>query len=81
MGTLIFNKKIQEDVEDLIKKLLNSNESIRLGSKGDYIQVINHPWFNNHDLSKSNEENINYKSSNSVENYLLEKIYLINSEI
>ncbi|KAH8584239.1 kinase domain-containing [Cryptosporidium sp. chipmunk genotype I] len=46
MGDIISNKKNQEDTENLIMQLLNSDESTRLGSKGDFKQVIEHPWFN-----------------------------------
>ncbi|KAF7458534.1 protein kinase domain-containing protein [Cryptosporidium felis] len=34
-----------EMIKSLIKELLNSNEKIRLGNKGDYVNVLSHPWF------------------------------------
>ncbi|KAK6590090.1 hypothetical protein RS030_182762 [Cryptosporidium xiaoi] len=34
------------EIHDFIGKLLETNEKNRLGSEGDYIQVLDHKWFN-----------------------------------
>ncbi|OII72992.1 uncharacterized protein cubi_02223 [Cryptosporidium ubiquitum] len=52
MGDFISSKKNLEEIEDLIKKLLNSDETIRLGSQGGCEQVLDHPWFNSQHSSK-----------------------------
>ncbi|POM82952.1 Protein kinase domain protein [Cryptosporidium meleagridis] len=45
MGDFALSRKNREDTQDLIMQLLNKDESIRLGSDGDFKQVIGHPWF------------------------------------
>ncbi|KAK9171920.1 Serine/threonine-protein kinase, partial [Cryptosporidium meleagridis] len=43
MGDFALSRKNREDTQDLIMQLLNKDESIRLGSDGDFKQVIGHP--------------------------------------
>ena len=44
--------KVSNMAKDLICKLLEKNQKIRLGSQADSLEVMNHPWFADIDFSK-----------------------------
>ena len=46
------NINISDEAKDLIAGLLCRNPKQRLGSKNDYKDIMNHPWFNEIDIRK-----------------------------
>jgi serum/glucocorticoid-regulated kinase 2 len=49
---------VSEEAKDLISKLLDKNQTTRLGSKSDSLDILAHPWFAEIDLSKLLEKKI-----------------------
>ena len=43
---------ISDEAKNLIAALLHRNPKSRLGSKNDYRDIMNHPWFNEIDKRK-----------------------------
>ena len=43
---------ISDDVKDIIQKLLEKDQTKRLGSQSDSLEIISHPWFSDMDFKK-----------------------------
>ena len=44
--------KISKEGKDIINRLLIKDQQKRLGSKADSLEILNHPWFKDIDVSK-----------------------------
>lgn len=56
-GNVIFpelrhNIPMSDELKDVISRLLDKNQSTRLGSNGDADEIVNHPWFYGFDWEK-----------------------------
>lgn len=70
LGTLIRQGKIiypdpikhgiamSDDLKDIINQLLEKNPMMRLGSKNDADEIINHPWFQDIEWDKLMKEEL-----------------------
>ena len=53
-----YGLEYSDDFVDIVEQLLNKNKEKRLGSKNDVHEILAHPWFNEIDIKKLEDQKI-----------------------